>query len=72
MLKNEASELCCKINDSGRNSIPVMPPMLAEAMAYVPFQQYKNIYKNEEGFLRGTIFPELDKPFLKAGGDLSE
>lgn len=35
------------------------------AMAYVPWQQFTGIEKNlEKAFLAGTIFPELDKPFL--------
>ncbi len=34
------------------------------AMAYVPWQQLKNIYENlEEAYYEGTIFPELNKPF---------
>jgi hypothetical protein len=38
------------------------------AMAYVPFQQFGPLYSPENGFDRGTIFPELDKPFLGGGG----
>lgn len=34
------------------------------AMAYVPFQQWRNIYDPELGIERGTIFAELDKPFI--------
>ena len=34
------------------------------AMAYVPWQQLTQLCENlEEGFISGTIFPELDKPF---------
>lgn len=33
------------------------------AMAYVPYQQWKNIYDPTEAFKRGTIFKELDLPF---------
>ena len=33
------------------------------AMAYSPYQQFQNIYCEEEGFAIGTIFKELDKPF---------
>ena len=34
------------------------------AMAYVPWQHLSCIYENlEEAFQKGTIFPELDKPF---------
>ena len=33
------------------------------AMAYVPFQQWGNIYEPYRALQRGTIFPELDLPF---------
>lgn len=32
-------------------------------MAYVPGQRWKETYDDEKGFIRGTIFPELDLPF---------
>lgn len=38
------------------------------AMAYVPWQCWYETYKPAEALHRGTIFPELDLPFL-AGGD---
>lgn len=38
------------------------------AMAYVPWQTWCNIYEAEKGFHRGTIFQELDMPFLGKGG----
>lgn len=34
------------------------------AMAYVPYQQWGRTYDPAVGFTRGTIFPDLDKPFL--------
>ena len=36
----------------------------ALAMAYVPQQKWQKIYSSEIGFTRGTIFEELEKPFL--------
>ncbi|MBQ9964517.1 MAG: spore coat associated protein CotJA [Clostridia bacterium] len=39
----------------------------ALAMAYVPVQQWGNLYAVEEGFDRGTVFSDLDKPFLGGG-----
>ena len=34
------------------------------AMAYVPFQKAPIMYENlDEAFQKGTIFPELFKPF---------
>jgi len=41
-----------------------LPAMPVVAMAYVPFQQYNVTYAPEKGFEIGTIFPDLDKPFL--------
>ncbi len=39
------------------------------AMAYVPMQQAPVLYENlEDAFHRGTIFPELDKPFMGKRG----
>lgn len=37
------------------------------AMAYIPFQQFGQLYTPETGLDRGTMFPELDKPFLGGG-----
>ncbi len=35
------------------------------AMAYVPWQHFNQIYDNlEEAYGEGTIFPELNKPFM--------
>lgn len=34
------------------------------AMAYVPWQDFRNIYSEEEGWCRGTIFAQLDLEFL--------
>lgn len=36
-------------------------------MAYVPMQQFRDVYEAEEGFPRGTIFAELDYPFMGKG-----
>lgn len=33
------------------------------AMAYVPWQCWKDIYDIDKGFCIGTIFAELNKPF---------
>lgn len=34
------------------------------AMSYTPIQRWEEVYEAETGFDRGTIFPELDLPFL--------
>lgn len=33
-------------------------------MGYVPMQRWQSTYSMEDGFRRGTIFPELDLPFM--------
>lgn len=38
------------------------------AMAYVPWQKWRNIYSPEQAFMAGTIFEELHKPFYGKGG----
>ena len=55
---------CGKAKDP--SPLPMDPVV---AMAYVPFQQWGEIYESVKGLERGTIFPDLDKPFLCAGGD---
>lgn len=34
------------------------------AMAYVPWQQFNKIYAPKDAFMYGTIFSELNLPFL--------
>ena len=34
------------------------------AMAYVPWQDWEELYEIEKAFECGTIFPCLDKPFV--------
>ncbi len=36
---------------------------LSLAMVYSPEQYWQNLYCEEDGLVRGTIFKELDKPF---------
>ena len=38
------------------------------AMAYVPWQHFSTVYEPDRSLSAGTIFPELDKPFLAANG----
>ena len=41
------------------------------AMAYVPFQQWREVYSEDDALRKGTLFPQLDLPF-KRGGDNNE
>jgi hypothetical protein len=36
-------------------------------MAFIPVQELECVYEPEHGFERGTMFPELDKPWLPGG-----
>ncbi len=41
--------------------------------AYVPVQKIDKVYSPEEGFLKGSLFPELYLPFgVYGGGVLNE
>ena len=54
--------------------MPAVPPRcdiegkMSLAMAYVPWQTWQDIYEAEKGFHYGTIFQELNMPFLGKGG----
>ncbi len=37
------------------------------AMAYVPYQIWNEVYTTDEILSKGTLFPELYKPFMGAG-----
>lgn len=39
------------------------------AIATVPMQFWEEPYSTDKGLKAGTIFPCLDKPFFKKGGD---
>mgnify|MGYP002525802375 CR=1 FL=1 len=45
---------------------PIRNPVLA--MAYVPLQTLTTVYTDEDALSQGTLFPDLDKPFLKGFG----
>lgn len=45
-----------------------MIPAPSLAMAYVPMQEFENLYTPEKAFNAGTLFEGLDKPFLKGAG----
>ncbi len=50
------------------NNISAFPENTPLAMAYVPFQQWGKVYDSREGFHKGTLFPDLDFPFMRGGG----
>ena len=54
-MKKEGS--FCMENDSCKDQVV--------AMAYVPWQNFYKVYEPEKALMIGTIFPELNKPFLE-------
>ena len=46
-----------KFNNTMLKNLPL-------TMAYVPFQQIEGTYDQDEALKAGTLFPNLDKPFL--------
>lgn len=57
----QVSNICCNVTTDMLDGLPL-------AIAYVPWQDWKCIYDPLKGLLRGTIFEELDKPFIGKGG----
>ena len=64
-IKQEVGQVCSL--RSGRAALPDDPVV---AMAYVPFQQWGDVYEPERALDAGTLFPDLDKPFYgRRGGE---
>lgn len=54
-------------NNCGNNPAPITCGDLSQfpiAMAYVPWQTFRNLYSYEKALCVGSIFQELDKPFV--------
>lgn len=62
---NRPSMPCQRQNDMDKND-PLAG--MALAMAYVPWQFMHETYEPDKALQCGTIFPELNKPFLGKGG----
>ncbi len=45
--------------------IPVMGSEFELAVAYVPYQVFQKVYEPMKGLMKGTIFPELCRPYVK-------
>ncbi len=55
-----------EISDPYRDrKIKVIGPL---AMAYVPMQKFRDLYDAAEALKRGTLFKELDLPYVGKGG----
>lgn len=66
MNKSDNSLLGMILGDTEKacNNISRLPEEMPIAMAYVPYQMWDEPYETDVALMRGTIFPELDKPFV--------
>ena len=64
---NPPSDTGCGCDKENRKKTP---EWMSLAMAYVPWQEWRALYEAEKGFHCGTIFAELNKPFMGTGGCL--
>lgn len=66
-MMNQFQESSCQ---KGCRQQPKVDPLseMEVAMAYVPWQFFQTIYEPDKALQAGTIFPELNKPFLGKGG----
>jgi len=64
-MNNRPAYKTCGIYGSvpKKYSYPVFPPSTKLARGYFPFQQLNCVYPPMQGLNRGTIFPELDRPY---------
>ena len=46
-------------------SLSALPADASVTMAYVPYQLDNKVYEADTALLRGTLFPVLDKPFMR-------
>ncbi|HEX3027331.1 MAG TPA: spore coat associated protein CotJA [Clostridia bacterium] len=50
--------------DPKDREISAFPSQTPVGMAYVPVQKFRSVYEPDVGLMQGTIFPDLDKPWL--------
>ena len=53
-----------EIEHPNMNPTPSCIDSMPLAMAYVPIQSYGVMYEPDKALCRGTVFPDLDKPFI--------
>ena len=73
--QNEMNQLTPRRQNTAENEMPnsqaeenFMPLERPLAMVYSPRQSWRELYDPEMGFTKGTLFKELDKPFMGGGG----
>jgi len=65
---NQDIELCCiDVSEPRRNvkSSNRLETGYSLAMSYIPVQSFDKTYQDSEALFKGTLFPELDKPFMR-------
>lgn len=64
-LKTENADNCCHVKTTSEYlGISPFPENTVTTMAYVPFQTDTTMYDVETGYKNGTVFSDLNKPFL--------
>lgn len=61
MNSAQVSDAPCMECEEPTTAFPKETPV---AMLYVPYQSWRKLYEPQVGLERGTIFEELDKPFI--------
>lgn len=65
---NMSPVMSSNMNNPMDNEMSAFPPFTPVGMCYVPMQTIKTIYEPEIAHRQGTMFPDLDKPFLGGRG----
>lgn len=56
-------------NDNSNITTTRFPQNAPLAMAYVPFQEWGEVYSDDVAFPIGTLFPDLNFPFTRGAGE---
>ena len=68
MQSGQSSQGCCRQMNGCPDTHDHFPADMPIGMAYVPWQKWQDLYDPDKSLESGTIFEELDKPFLGKGG----
>ena len=64
-IKAESADNCCHVKTASEYlGVSPFPENTVTTMAYVPFQTDTTMYDVETGYKNGTVFSDLNKPFL--------
>ena len=65
---SSSTQMCPRRMDGCPDTRDFFPEDIPLAMAYVRWQRWQDLYEPCKALQCGTIFRELDKPFLGRGG----